>query len=84
MPTSRTGDNAGRSMELKAYDSSGMITLWLAMYFTIQVGDRFFVNPGCNKRRDTCLNTFNNILNFRAEPDMPMMDKVLSYPQAGQ
>lgn len=78
-----SGDNAGRSMEVKAYDSAGMVTLWLGMYFTIQVGDRFYINPGCNKRRDTCLNTFNNIVNFRGEPDMPMMDKVLSYPQAG-
>lgn len=77
------GDNVGRSMEIKEYDgATGIVTLWLGMYFQIKAGDRFFVYPGCNKRRDTCVFTFNNILNFRAEPDMPMLDRTLSYPDS--
>jgi hypothetical protein len=77
------GDNAGTSMEIKAYDTgSSTVVLWLRSKFPIAVGDRFFAYPGCDKRRDTCVNIFNNILNFRGEPDMPMMDKVLSYPDA--
>lgn len=77
------GENAGRSMEMKTYDTStNTVTLWLGMYYPIAIGDRFFVYPGCDKRRDTCFYTFNNILNFRAEPDMPMLDRVLSYPDA--
>jgi len=77
------GLNAGRSMEIKTYDTStGTINLWLQMNFPIQEGDRFFAYPGCDKRRDTCFNTFNNIINFRGEPDMPMQDKLLSYPDA--
>lgn len=78
-----TGENAGRSMEVKNVDAgSGTVTFWLGMYFPIAVGDKFLVYPGCNKRRDTCYSVFNNILNFRAEPDMPTLDKVLSYPDA--
>jgi hypothetical protein len=77
------GDNAGRSMEVKSYDAAtNTVTLWLGMNFAIRAGDRFFAYPGCDKRRDTCVNVFNNILNFRAEPDMPMFDKILSYPDA--
>lgn len=75
------GLNAGRSMEIKSYDTStDTVLLWLQMNYPIVAGDKFFAYPGCDKRRDTCFNTFNNILNFRGEPDMPMLDKVLSYP----
>jgi hypothetical protein len=78
-----TGQNAGRSMEVKNYDAgSGVVTLWLGMYFPIEEDDRFMIYPGCDKRRDTCYFTFDNILNFRAEPDMPGLDAVLSYPDA--
>jgi hypothetical protein len=77
------GQNAGRSMEIKSYDTTtGTIILWLQMNYPIEAGDKFFCYPGCDKRRDTCFNTFNNILNFRGEPDMPMVDKLLSYPDA--
>lgn len=76
-----TGENAGASMELKTYNAgTNQITLWLGMGFPIQVGDTFFFYAGCDKRRDTCLNTFANILNFRGEPDMPGTDALLSYP----
>jgi hypothetical protein len=78
-----TGDNAGRSIEMKEYDgSTSTVTLWLGTNFAIQAGDQFYFYPGCDKRRDTCFYTFNNILNFRAEPDMPTLDLVLSYPDA--
>lgn len=79
-----TGDNVGKSMEMKSYDeTASMVTLWLEMEFPIQAGDKFFYYQGCDKRRDTCHNTFGNILNFRGEPDMPGMDALLSYPDAG-
>jgi hypothetical protein len=78
-----SGDNDGRSMEMKEYDSStSTVDLWLGMYFPIRVGDRFFFYPGCDKRRDTCFYVFDNIVNFRAEPDMPMFDRMLTYPDS--
>jgi hypothetical protein len=76
-----TGQNAGRSMEIKTYDAgSNIVTMWLGMYFPITIGDRFMYYAGCDKRRDTCQTVFNNILNFRGEPDMPNMDAYLQYP----
>jgi hypothetical protein len=78
-----TGANAGVSMEIKTYDqTSTMCQLWLSMYYPIAIGDKFFYYQGCDKRRDTCHNVFNNILNFRGEPDMPGIDAVLQYPNA--
>lgn len=78
-----SGENTGTSVEIKTYDqASGLVQLWLAAPYPVQAGDRFFFYPACDKRRDTCYNRFNNILNFRGEPDMPGMDSVLSYPQS--
>jgi uncharacterized phage protein (TIGR02218 family) len=78
-----TGQNAGVSMELKTYLISGQfVILWLGMSFAISVGDTYRYTPGCDKRRDTCFNKFNNVLNFHGEPDMPGPDKMLSYPDA--
>jgi uncharacterized phage protein (TIGR02218 family) len=71
-------------MEMKTYEpSSSTVTLWLGTHYAIQAGDRFFYHPGCDKRRDTCRTVFNNIVNMRAEPDMPGTDRVLSYPDTG-
>jgi hypothetical protein len=76
-----SGLNSGVSMELKNYIAgSSTAQLWLAMKYPIQVGDRFLVYAGCDKRRETCNNVYSNILNFRAEPDMPGFDFLLSYP----
>lgn len=77
------GFNAGLSMELKTYDTDNTrVILWLGMKYPITVGDRFTYYPGCDKRRDTCQIKFNNILNFRGEPDMPGMNRMLAYPDA--
>lgn len=78
-----SGANAGRSMEVKEFDGvSNKVTLWLGMYYPIATNDRFFIYPGCDKRRDTCFTTFHNMDNFRGEPDMPGLDRMLSYPDA--
>jgi uncharacterized phage protein (TIGR02218 family) len=58
------------------------VTTWLGLSFAPQIGDRFFYYPGCDKRRETCFNKFDNILNFRGEPDMPGVDHMLAYPEA--
>jgi uncharacterized phage protein (TIGR02218 family) len=79
-----SGANAGRSIEMKLYDAAtATVTLWLGAYFPIEPEDRFRYYPGCDKRRDTCFYTFDNILNFRGEPDMPTVDRLLAYPDAG-
>lgn len=78
-----TGGNAGVTMELKHYDAgTNIITMYLGMLLPIHAGDRFWSYPGCDKRRDTCVRNFNNIINNRSEPDIPGVDKMLSYPDA--
>jgi hypothetical protein len=37
----------------------------------------------CDKRYNTCLNTFGNILNFRGFPDLPGEDFLTVYPRSG-
>jgi uncharacterized phage protein (TIGR02218 family) len=81
--TWETGLNAGVSMEMKTYLVAGQYAiLWLAMKYPIQIGDQYRYQPGCDKRRDTCENKFANILNMRAEPDMPGTDVMLAYPDS--
>ncbi len=78
-----TGNNTGVSMELKTYDpASNTVSMYLGMMMPIAINDKFWYHPGCDKRRDTCLKKFNNILNMRAETDIPGIDRMLSYPDA--
>jgi len=62
--TFNTGANAGRSMEIKAYSSMQM-ELWLPMPEDFAAGDEITIVQGCDKTREMCINTYNNILNFR-------------------
>jgi uncharacterized phage protein (TIGR02218 family) len=48
------------------------------MPFNISAGDEFTIVAGCDKASRTCIEKFNNIINFRGEPDLPGMDKLLS------
>jgi uncharacterized phage protein (TIGR02218 family) len=81
--TWETGSNAGRSIEVKAWtQSTGQIKLFLPMGYAIQVGDVFRIHPGCDKRLDTCIDRFANVLNFRGEPYVPGQDALMSYPDA--
>jgi hypothetical protein len=69
--TWETGDNAGRATEVKSWArASGEITLFLPPGYPIRPGDAFRVHPGCDKRLDTCVTRFANVLNFRGEPDV--------------
>lgn len=78
-----TGANAGLSMEIKSFDStSNIMQLFLSMGFVVAPGDKFYFQPGCDKSRLSCFTKFNNILNFRGEPDVPGMDQYMAYPDA--
>lgn len=71
-----SGHNAGRRMEVKEF-ASAQLVLALPMGKSIQVGDGFTVIAGCDKTREACRTKFNNILNFRGEPDVPGVDQLL-------
>lgn len=77
------GSNAGRTQEVKHWtQSTATIELYLPSPYAMEVGDRFEVYPGCDKRRDTCVDKFANIINFRGTPDIPGQDLLTSYPDA--
>lgn len=74
-----TGDNAGRSGEVRTWQG-GEMTLLFRPFHPIQTGDRFVVYPGCQKTRSICLVKFGNVINIRAEPDVPGQDKLMATP----
>lgn len=72
-----SGDNLGARMEVKEFANS-TVTLVLPMGSFIEPGDIFTIVAGCDKAKETCMQKFNNILNFRGFPDVPGIDKILA------
>ena len=72
-----TGANAGRRMEIKEF-SNKQFTLVLPMPNNIAAGDTFNAIAGCDKTFNTCFSKFSNAVNFRGEPYVPGMDKMLA------
>lgn len=70
--TMETGANAGVARDVLAWGQAARtFALFLPMPFPIAAGDVFRVQPGCDKRLDTCRVKFGNRLNFRGEPHVP-------------
>ena len=81
--TWESGPNAGRAIEVESWtQTSGQLELLLPPGYPIASGDLFRVHPGCDKRLDTCIDRFANVLNFRGEPYVPGADALVSYPDA--
>ncbi len=77
------GNNAGLKQEIKEFGPSpAFVKLFLPMPFNIGVGDAFTITAGCDKQRPTCVDTFDNIYNIRAEPDVPGNDLLFKTPNA--
>jgi hypothetical protein len=60
--------------------SPDYIELFLEMPYAIQVGDKFAIYAGCDKRIATCFAKFNNVVNFRGEAFVPGQDAYVDYP----
>jgi hypothetical protein len=81
--TWESGANAGRAMEVRAWtQATGEVELLLPLAYAIQPGNTFRIHPSCDKRLDTCIDRFVNVLNFRGEPYVPGADLLTSYPDA--
>jgi len=80
--TFTSGANAGLSMEVKEHTyvtgTGGEVTLSLALPYAIAPGDTFSIVQGCDKTIGTCKAVFNNVANFRGEPHIPGIDKMLT------
>lgn len=72
-----TGANAGRRMEIKEF-ANKQFTLVLPMPHAIEPGDTFNAIAGCDKTFNACYSKFANAVNFRGEPYVPGMDKMLA------
>lgn len=72
-----SGDNSGLSMEVKEYSPGGRLILVLPMPYMIAVDDEYTLTQGCDKTLSTCFNIFNNVANFRGEPHVPGIDRML-------
>ena len=71
-----SGNNLKKRIEIKSWDNATKtITLALPMPYLPEVGDDIRFHTGCAKSRAICVSKFNNILNFRGEPDLPGTDQ---------
>lgn len=75
-----SGENAGSSREVK-YFSEGTIICELPFAFDISIGDTYELWRGCDKRLQTCRDKYNNVINFRGEPFVPILDSLVSGPK---
>ncbi len=73
-----TGINVGVRREVLSWDGT-TLTLFLPVPQNVAVGDAFTVTPGCDKQLKTCINKFNNVLNYRGEPAIPGGDALMQY-----
>ena len=73
--TFTSGLNSGVSRTIKSYVKSGSsctITLIKPLPYAPSAGATFTAYPGCNKLQGTCSGKFNNIVNFRGMPYVPV------------
>lgn len=78
--TFTSGANSGTSIEVKEYihnASGGRFSLALPIPYVITPGDTYSVGKGCDKTIGTCFGRFNNVINFRGEPSVPGLDRML-------
>lgn len=71
-----SGNNNGLKKEIKEF-ANKQVVLAEPMPFLIQASDTFNAIAGCDKTLSTCINTFNNVVNFRGEPHVPGTDAIL-------
>lgn len=77
--TMTSGASTGLSTEVKAY-APGTITLQLQLPSGCAAGDTYTLVAGCGKRfLEDCVTRFNNGVNFRGEPHLPGVDKVMQF-----
>lgn len=70
------GANDGISMEVKEFAGETFI-LALPLPYAVTVGDAYSVQTGCDKTLATCRDRYSNAVNFRGEPHVPGLDKML-------
>jgi uncharacterized phage protein (TIGR02218 family) len=87
--TFTSGDNSGHSIEIKDFTQngdtdgfSGQFEIVEPLPYPVQIGDAYEAYPGCDKTPLTCRDTYNNLVNFRGDPFIPGMDKLVRVANA--
>jgi hypothetical protein len=80
--TMTSGANAGISREVKQY-TPGQITLAMPFPYAVVAGDSYSLVPGCDKQLVTCRDTYDNVVNFRGEPYLPGVDRIVQVGRSG-
>lgn len=80
--TITSGDNNGLSMEIKSY-VPGQITLQLPFPYALTGTETYTIVAGCDKSYNTCKTKFNNLVNMRAFPFLPGIDKMVQVGRRG-
>lgn len=78
--TFTSGSNNGLAVEIRK-NVGNTITLALPAFYTISASDGVTLIAGCDRTRATCRDRFNNVINFRGEPDLPGRDKTFRIPE---
>jgi uncharacterized phage protein (TIGR02218 family) len=71
-----SGENKGESFEIKNFRDKTFEVV-LPPMFRLVVGDQYEAITGCDKTFSTCVNKFNNAINFRGEPSISSVIKHL-------
>lgn len=74
-----SGVLAGQLFRVSGF-APGVIRLALPFAQPPGVGDVYTLTQGCDKRFGTCTERYNNALNFRGEPHLPGLDRILQTP----
>ena len=76
-----SGNNSGRSTEVKSQAADGTFTLWDPLLFEIEIGDAYSVYEGCNKSETRC-KALSNFDRFGGFPHISGRDKVSQTPDS--
>lgn len=79
--TFTSGRNLAYRLEVGSWDGTTFV-MFEDFPYPVEVGDTFTIEPGCDKTIATCFTKFNNVVNFRGEPNIPGFDQMMIYPNA--
>lgn len=80
-----TGSNVGREYSIDDIDSTEEVSLAETTPYPIEVGDTYRIRPDCRKRyTEDCIGVWDNGINFKGEPLIPVGDGVAIQAPGGQ
>jgi uncharacterized phage protein (TIGR02218 family) len=71
-----SGSNTGAKRTIKN-QVSNLVTVTLGLSSTVNIGDTIKLYAGCDRTQATCQNKFNNLLNFRGFPYVPVPETTM-------